>query len=56
MARHTVAFGPFVLSANQETLHMEYAVVHKSSASTASLVLSGRETRRTCVARAERDP
>lgn len=56
MPRHTVAFGPFVLSPNEETLHMEYAVVHKSSASTASLVLTGRETRRTCVARAERDP
>ena len=52
MGRHAIAFKPFTLSPNRQTLHMDYAVVHKTSSDTASLVLTGRETRRTCIARA----
>ncbi len=46
---HSVAFGPFAFTASRTAFYMSYAVVDKTSNDTASLSLSGHETRRSCV-------
>jgi len=46
---HTVAFGPFTFTASRTAFYMGYAVVDRTSSDTASLSISGRETRRACV-------
>ena len=48
MAPHSVAFGSLVFTASRIAFYMSYAVVDKTSNDTASLSLSGRETRRSC--------
>ena len=49
MPPHSVAFGSFAFTANRTAFLMSYAVVDQTSNDTASLSLSGRETRRSCV-------
>jgi hypothetical protein len=46
---HPKVFKPFQLKLNDKALFMDYAVMHQSSNHTASLMLVGRETRRTPV-------
>ena len=46
---HSVVFGPFAFTASRTAFFMSYAVVDKTSSDTASLSISGRETRRACV-------
>jgi hypothetical protein len=46
---HSVAFGSFSFTASRTAFYMNYAVVDKTSNDTASLSISGRETRRSCV-------
>jgi len=46
---HSVAFGSFAFTATRTAFYMGYAVVDKTSNDTASLAISGRETRRSCV-------
>lgn len=48
MPPHSVAFGSFAFTASRTAFYMGYVVVDKTSNDTASLSLSGRETRRTC--------
>ena len=49
MPPHAVAFGSFAFTAPRTAFYMSYAVVDKTSNDMASLSLSGRETRRSCV-------
>jgi hypothetical protein len=49
MAPHAVAFGAFAFTASRTAFYMSYAVVDQTSNDTASLSISGRETRRSCV-------
>jgi hypothetical protein len=49
MPVHSVAFGPLAFTAARTAFYMNYAVVDKTSNDTATLSISGRETRRACV-------
>ncbi len=46
---HAAQFKPFKLTSNNRVFRMDYVVMNKSSNHTASILLEGRETRRTSV-------